>query len=199
MLIDATGKVVFDGHPSSITPDLIEKATAGAMKKPLWELPKPFAKVRAAVAKGDLAGALKEAETLKAQPNAPEEAATVADAVKSMITGALAGADAMATAEDYLGAQKEYERLTKAAKGLPEEATAKEKLAGFAKDEKIKKSIAAQKDLEKIVQMTVKSKKDAIEKKTALEAFIKKHEGKYAAKKAQEALAPIEASLQKAK
>jgi hypothetical protein len=194
VLVDASGKVVYEGGPQGVSPDLVQKATAGALKKPLWELPKAFAKVRAAIAKGDLATALKEAEAVKAQQGAPEEAAALVDSVKAMIAGGVAGADAMAAAGDYLGAQSEYQRVAKAAKGLPEEQQAKEKLAALAKDPAAKKGIKAQKELEKLTAEAPRSKKDVEELKTALEAFIKKNEGSFAAKRAQDLVAKYEKS-----
>ena len=192
VVIDATGKVVFDGGPGGITEDVVKKALVGALKKPLWELPKSFAKVRAAIGKGDLSVALKEAQTLSASANAPEEAAGVAESLKGMIAGALSGAESMETVGDFLGAQKEYERLVKSAKGLPEEATARQKLAALAKNPEAKKGIKAQKDLDTILAEPIRSEKDQRDMKAALEAFIKKNDGNFASKRAKDELAKFD-------
>lgn len=195
VLIDATGRVIFDGSPSGITPDLVQKAVAGALKKPLYELPKEFTKVRGHIAKGDLGAAMKEAETLKAQTNAPAEAEAVVEAIKGMISGQIAGADADMQAGDFLSAQRGYERVIKSAKGLPESDTAKTKLAEMLKDDTAKKVIKAQKDLDKILAEPMRSKKDATERKAALESFLKKNSENAAGRKAKEELDKVEKAL----
>jgi hypothetical protein len=192
VLIDATGKVVYEGGPEGVNTEAIEKATVGALKKPLWELPKPFAKLRAALGKGDWTAALKEAETLKSAQGAPEEAPSVYDSVKALIAGALAGAEAMETAGDFLGATREYERIAKSAKGLPEDAKAREKLAALAKNPDAKKGVKAQKDFEKVLAEPIRSEKDQRELKAALEAIVKKNESAFVVKRAEEALAKME-------
>lgn len=195
VLIDATGRVIYDGSPGGITPDIVQKAVAGALKTPLYELPKEFTKVRGHIAKGDLGAAMKEAQTLKAQANAPAEAATVVDAIQGMINGQIAGGDADAQAGDYLNAQRAYERVMKSAKGLPEADTAKSKLSEMMKDDTAKKVIKAQKDLEKLLAEPMRSKKDATERKAALESFLKKNAENAAGRKAKEELDKIEKAL----
>ncbi len=186
VLVDASGTILVSGSASEVTEELLKKALAGALKKPLWELPKSMSKVRSALAKADLSGALKDAEALAAQKDPLPDAASIAASVRAMIAGALATAEEMEHAEDFLGAQRGYERLQKSAKGLPEEATCKGRLATIQADGKAQKGIKAQKQLEKILEDPVKSKKDAEEQKRLLSDFAKKHEGTFAAKRAAE-------------
>ncbi len=199
MLVDASGKVVFDGGPSQINEDMVRGALTGALKTPLWELPKPFAKARGAVTKGELGVALKEAEALKQDAANAEIANTLAEAIKGMITGTLTGADALATEGDWLGAQREWKRLVKSAKGLPEEAAANAKLAELGTNADAKKGIKAQETLEKLTAEPVKKKKDAEERVVALDAFIKKNEGTFAGKKALELRDQLKEAISKAK
>ncbi|MSR75634.1 MAG: hypothetical protein EXS14_09235 [Planctomycetes bacterium] len=195
MLVDASGKVVFDGGPNQITDEMVKAACTGALTTPLWELPKPFAKVRTAISKGDYAAALKESQALLQDAANGETATKVADAVKGMVAGSLASADGMSVEGDFLGAERELQRLLKSAKGLPEEAAARAKLAAFASNDAAKKGMKAQKALEALTAEPLKSKKDAEKRVTELEAFIKKNEGTFAGKKALEQAEQLKGSL----
>jgi hypothetical protein len=199
MLVDASGKVVFDGGPGQINEDMVRGALQGALKTPLWELPKPFSKTRGAIAKGDLATALKESDALHQDAANAEAAKLLSEAIKGMVSGTLAGADALAAEGDWLGADREWKRLLKSAKGLPEEATAKSKLAELAKNPEAKKGLKAQEAFEKLTAEPVKSKKDAEERVLALDAFLKKNEGTFAGKKALEMRDQLKEAISKSK
>lgn len=197
VLVDVSGKVTFSGSPSAITEDMVKSACAGAMTTPLWELPKPFAKVRTAIAKGELAAALKEAQALQQDATNGETATKVADAVKGMVAGALSSAEGLSTAGDFLGAEREFQRLLKAAKGMPEEASAREKLTELTGSPEAKKGMKAQKTLESMTAEPVKTKKDAEKRVAELEAFIKKNEGTFAGKQALEQAEKLKEALKK--
>lgn len=184
VLVDANGKVVFSGHPGSLKDADVERAVQGALAIPLYELPAPFAKMRAAFSKGDLAGALREAKAAS-----HESAPTVAEAIQGLVSGSLAGAKDLAAAGDYLGARAEYERLAKSLRGLPEANDVAKALAELQADPAAQKAIPLQKELEKILALPVKTKSNREERKGALEAFVKKCPDGFARERAKAELA----------
>lgn len=192
VLVDATGKVVYKGGAGGYSEDLLKQATAGALKKPLWELPKEFAKARAAVQKGDLAAAIKESEALAKNEKVAAEAEGLKTALLAMLEGRLAGAKASGEAGDWMGAKTAYEQIAKSAKGLPAEKSAIEALAELAKNPEAQKGIKAQKALDELLAMPEKKEKDREAKMSALRAFAKKNDGSFAAKRAEEAASGLE-------
>jgi hypothetical protein len=191
VLLDASGKVVFAGHPSGVTAELVKQATQGALKTPLYALPKELSKVRTLLAKDDLAGAIAEAKAIAAKPGAPAEAATVAEALQAMIGGLLESADSLGQEGNWLEAKRTLERVQKAAKGLPEEAQAKEKLAALNANAEAQKELKAQGALEKILAMPTKKSKEREAQLAQLERFVEKNAGSFAGKEAEKRLAAL--------
>jgi hypothetical protein len=185
VLIDAGGKVVYFGSPQGVTNDLVSKAVQGALKTPLYALPKEMSKVRSLLAKDNIAGAIAECDSLAKKPNAPEQAASTAEALRSLVVSNIEAADSLSASGDWLGAQQGLERMLKAAKGMPQEAAAKEKLAAIAKNSDAQKEIKAQKALERILSQPVKKAKDVEELVETLKSFAKKNAGSFAAKAAE--------------
>jgi hypothetical protein len=188
LLIDATGRVLYSGGAGGYSEDLLKQAMTGAAKKPLWELPKEFAKARTAIVKGDFAAALKECDALAAAEKVAADAEALKAVVKSMIEGRLSGAKAASDAGDWAFAKETYEKLAKGCSGLPEEKAAKEALAKIAADPEAQKGLKAQKALESVLAMPDKKAKDREAKVAALRAFAKKNDGTFAGKKAEQAI-----------
>lgn len=192
-LVDPSGKIVWRGHPGNLNDGIIQSALGGALKKPLWELPKEYAKVKIAIAKGDLATAVRESRALAGAPTPPPDAATVADAISNMVTGSLTAAEGLAKAGDYLGAQRDYQRLAKALAGLPEARTAQTALDDMKKNPDAMKGIKAQLELEKALQMPDKKAADRASLREALESIKKTYPGTFAASEADKAIASLTA------
>jgi hypothetical protein len=192
VLIDASGKIVYSGSPGGITNDIVSKATTGALKTPLYSLPKEMAKVRKLLAKDDLSGAIAECESLAKKSDAPPEAAATAEALRAMIASTIESADALGKVGNWLEAQEVCERMLKAAKGLPEEALAKEKLASMSKDKDIQKEIKAQKALAKVLSMPLRKEKDVEAMADSLRHFIKRNPETFASKEAERKLSSLE-------
>ncbi len=184
LLIDSTGRVLYSGGAGGYSEELMKQAMTGAAKTPLWELPKDFAKARAAIVKGDFAAALKDCETLAANQKVTAEAEALKVTVKAMVEGRLGGAKSAGEAGDWAFAKDTYEKLAKGCVGLPEEKTAKEALTAIAGDAEAQKGLKAQKALEPLLAMPDKKAKDREAKVAALKAFAKKHDGTFAGKKA---------------
>jgi hypothetical protein len=185
LVMDATGKVLMNGEHA--TEDALRQAAAGAIKRPLWELPKEFAKVRAGVAKGDFASALKECGNLAKKEALAQDAEATSKALQSLIDGRLEAAKAAATAGDWASAKAAYEALAKGCVGLPAEKTAKEALSEMSKNAEAQKGLKLQKALDALLEMPEKKDKDRAAKADALDAFAKKNDGTFAGKRAAEA------------
>jgi hypothetical protein len=194
VLVDATGKIAWTGHPGNLQEDAVRGALTGALKKPLWELPKDFAKFRAAIGKDQLSAALKELDALAKAPNPPADLDVLKGAVQSMLDGRLAGAKAAGEAGDWASAKEGYERLAKAAAGLPVEKDAKDALAELGKNADAQKGLKAQKELAGLLEMPEKKEKERTAKVDALKAFAKKYGDSFAGKKAAEAAEALSAA-----
>jgi hypothetical protein len=194
ILVNAAGKVVWTGHPSSVQEAQVEEALVGALAKPLWELPKEFAKVRTAIGKDQLATALKETDAVAKAPALTQEAESLGKAIQTMIDGRLAGAQAAGAAGDWAGAKAAYEQVVKSAPGLPAEAAAKTALTEIAKNPDAAKGIKAQKALDSVLAMPDKKPKDKEAKLAALREFAKRNAGVFAAKRAEDAAEVLAAS-----
>jgi hypothetical protein len=191
VLLDPSGKVVYAGSPSGVTAELVKQATQGALKTPLYALPKELAKVRTLLTKDDLAGAIAEAKAVAAKPDAPAEAAAVAESLQAMVAGLLESADALGSDGNWLEAKRTLERVQKAGKGLPQEAQAKEKLAALASNQAAQKEIKAQTALEKILAMPTKKSKEREAQLAQLERFAEKNAESFAGKEAAKRLAEL--------
>jgi hypothetical protein len=191
VLVDATGKVLHSGSPSAITQEMVREAVKGALKTPLHDLPKELAKVRTLIAKGDIAGALAEAQSVAARPGAPAEAASLIEGLAALPGAQLEAARTLGAKGDWLEAQRTLDRLQKSARGLPEEAEARRELARMAEDAAVQKELKAQKALEKILAMPARKEKEIEARKDALATFIKKNPGSYAATEAERRLAAM--------
>lgn len=187
LLIDATGRVLYSGGAGGYSEELMKQAMTGAAKTPLWELPKEFAKARAAIVKSDFAAALKECDALASNQKVTAEAEALKTTVKAMVEGRLGGAKSAGEAGDWAFAKDAYEKLAKGCVGLPEEKAAKEALTAIAGNAEAQKGLKAQKALEAVMAMPDKKAKDREAKAAALKAFAKKNDGSFAGKKAEQA------------
>jgi len=183
LLVNSQGAIVWEGHPGSLNEEEIRKALTGALKRPLWDLPKTFAPVKTAFLKGDFATAIKAASAMPG-----DDAKQLAETIKSVVAGTLASADKKKSDGDFLGAQKDYQRLAKGVKGLPEEQAVAEGIAFLTKDADAVKGIKLQKELEKILELPAKSKGDKAKRREALETFATKNPGTFAAAVAKKAV-----------
>jgi hypothetical protein len=136
ILIDVTGKVVWEGHPASLTDADITKATAGALAKPLWDWPASAKDVRAALSKRAYADAVAKAEKLT-DPDAP----AIKAAIQGVIASRVANTKAMFESGDFLAASNAVADLQKQLEGLPEKADI----------DKVAADIKANKDADKII------------------------------------------------
>lgn len=185
VLVDPSGKVVYFGNPGGVTNELVAKAVQGALKSPVYTLPRELSKVRALLAKDDVAGAIAEVKSVASKPNPPAEAEGLAESLQAMLASSLEAATELGGQGNWLECKRACERLAKAARGLPEEAAAKAKLSEIGRNPDAQKEIKAQMALERILAMPVRKEKEVEAMADSLQAFLKRNGGTYAARAAE--------------
>jgi hypothetical protein len=142
VLVDASGTVLWTGHPGSLPEAQIANAVQGALQTPIWEWPESADKVAKELRKRRFAKALEEARELDDD--------AVAKSVQAMIDGALKGLERAHEAGDYLAAVRLGERLEDWLDDLPEEERVKAILEKIDDDDRAQDILDAQ---EKIAKM----------------------------------------------
>ena len=181
VLFNPSGKIVWDGHPGSLTGADIDKALAGALTKLPWEWEPALQPAAQLLAKRQFAQAIALAQ--KAGASGEGLVAAVQGVVKSRVEAI----NAMKTAGNFLGASEDGANLVKDLKGLPEETELATMLKDLAADKDAQKVIAAQKQVRDIVSEKIK-KKELVGVLKRLEKIKTDNEGNAAAKDAQEAI-----------
>lgn len=156
VVVDASGTVIFNGHPAQIDDGVLAKAVVGAIEKPMWEWSGASKGVKAALIKGDFKTALELAEKLGEADGGPKILAAVQGMVKAKVE-AMRGAQAKG---DFLGAQTAAQKLEKQLAGMPEGAEAAKIAADIAADPNALKVIEGQKKVTKVVGQKPGKKKE---------------------------------------
>lgn len=142
VLVNASGKVAWRGHPGGLTDATIEEALEGALPTPLWEWPKSADGVKKALQKNSLAKALAAAEKV-----GPEYVTVVRGAIDAHVAGMKAAYED----GDFLEAQTMAEAGEKSLKGLSEAEVCAETLQAIDGDKEAKRILAGQEKLKKLV------------------------------------------------
>ena len=186
ILVDASGNIVYLGHPGSVTESMIEAALDGALAKPLYEWPKELNGVAKAVRKGDLAGALADLAKLG------DAHAEVTTAVRGMVKGRVSQVEKARDAGDWLRVQTLGEDLVKGLGKLEEAATVQAILDTLDKDKAAKEILKAQQKVAKLFEGELKKNQlDKVQKD--LEKIIAEHEGTAAERDARAGLEKLKA------
>lgn len=146
VLIDATGTVVWKGHPASLEESTLSAALRGALPKPLWEWSPAAKGAKSALLKRAFKSALEQAAKLKPEDGGPEILAAIQGMVKSGVES-LRGSFEKG---DYLAAQTSAQSLQKELAGLPEVEEAIKVLSEIAADKNAQGVIKGQQKLAKI-------------------------------------------------
>mgnify|MGYP001617325885 FL=1 len=181
VLIDASGTVVWDGHPGSVDTALIETATKGALTKPLWEWTGAAKPVKAALLKRAYKEALDAAAKLGEADNGPQIKAAIEGIVKSRIDGMQSDY----TAGNYLGAQTAASELSTQLKGLPEMDAALKLAADIAANKDAQPILKAQRQVAKIRAGDLAKRKEIEAAIEDLKKIMRAAPGSYAAKEAE--------------
>ncbi|MBI5364442.1 MAG: TlpA family protein disulfide reductase [Planctomycetes bacterium] len=187
ILLDPSGKVVWQGHPGSLSEDAIQKALVGALEKPLWDWPASAKDVRAALTKQAYSDALAKAAKLTEADGGP----AIQKAIQGIVAGKVAALKAAMTAGNFLAVSTTGAEIAKAVDGLPEKADVEKVLADLEANKDAKKVIQAQK---KVAELRDKKwKKRELEGAIAdLKKMAKANAGNYAATEAEELAAELD-------
>lgn len=172
-LVDPTGKVVWQGHPSSLDAATIEQHLEGALTRPIYTWSGAAGKVKKAFLKNDFGGAITAAKKLAEDDPFGVE---VEGIVRGILEGRLAMYDGALERGDVLTAYDGYKSLSKGLKGLDEDEHVKAQLKVISKSKEMKAAMKAQEDLAEISAVELRRKKDCDEVVDALEKLLKKNE-----------------------
>jgi hypothetical protein len=187
-LINAQGKIVWDGHPSELSDETIKSAVAGALPTPLFDLPASASALKTALQKHNYAAALAEATKVPSGDGDSD----LSKIVQGIVTGRVQTLASALKEGNFLGAQDLATALKKELEGLPELPEADKALAEIKANKEADKIIAAQKKVHQIGDQKL-GKKAEFEKALAdLKKISKDFAGTYAAKEADAVTTQVE-------
>jgi hypothetical protein len=192
-LIDPTGKVVWDGHPSALDNATIEKSLVGALTKPVWEWPAAAKEARSALMKRKYADALAAAAKLTEADQGP----SIKEAIERLVSSRVTAMKSALEEGNFLGAQDAANELAKSLDGLPEKADAEKVAAEVKANKDAERVIKAQKTLRELRNKPPTRSKDREKAMTDLKKIQKDLAGTFAAKEAEELQMQIRAAMQK--
>lgn len=187
-LVNAAGKIVWEGHPGELQDKQIESALAGALPTPLFDLPANATAVKTALAKRNFAAALAEAGKLSEADGGP----ALKQVVQGLVTGRVSAMNAALKDGDLLAAQEAASALKKELEGLPEAPEADKVLSEIKANKEADKIIGAQKKVHAIADQKL-GKRAEFEKALAdLKKISKDFPGSFVAKEAEALATQIE-------
>ena len=181
VLFDPSGKVVWDGHPASLTDADIEKAVNGALPKMPWEWEAALQPAAKLLGKRQYASAIAEARKVGVGADA------LIAAVRAVVKGNVEGIKSAKTEGDFLAVSEDGAALVKSLNGLPEEVEVATLLKELAADKEAQKVIAAQKQVRNLTAEEPK-KRDLPVVLKKLEKLKKDNEGNAAGRDATAAI-----------
>lgn len=150
VILGPDGKVIWKGHPSSLSEKLVEQALEKVVLRFGYEFPKAFAKVKAKIDKKDFAGALDAltaAEAVDGAEGAEGADAEVAAKIRADLVGYAEDVKKMALSDaeggDYLTAEATLKELAKQYKGSEPGKAIDALLKEWKSDSTVKKEIKA--------------------------------------------------------
>ena len=183
-LIDASGTIVWQGHPSSLTDKIVEQHLIGALPTPAFEWPKSAKSVRKAFLKDKLAKALQAATKMGS------EGEDVRAAIQGVIESRTAQVERLFEEGDFLGVQENGVKTIKALDKLPESARIEAVLDKLAGDAEAQKILKAQLKVRKTVPEKIK-KKNRTKVISALKKIAREYPDTAAARDAERAIANV--------
>ena len=186
-LIDATGTILWSGHPAELSEGLIEKATEGALSKPFWEWTGAAKDVKAAMLKHSYKAALDGAAKLTAADDGP----AIAKAIEGLVASRVAGMKADYEKGNFLGAEDAATALQKELEGLPGKDDAVKLLADLKANKQAPPVLKAQKQIAKMRDADIHKSKEIDAAIEDLKKIAKDLSGTYAATQADDLMAEL--------
>jgi len=189
VLIDASGKVAWDGHPSALDDETIAAALRGALAKPLYDWPAAAKPVAQSLVKEDFAGALAKAAKLGD--------AEITKQVQEILEGRVKSAEVALADGNFFDARESAEKLVTGLEGLPEQARAKQVVADVDAHPDAKRVLEGQKAIRKLQSKELGKRKEQEKAMEDLKKLSTDLRGTYAAKEAEALMEQIRLRLQK--
>lgn len=188
ILLDPSGQEIWRGSPHKLDAATIERATAGALKAPLFTCSNEFSKVKDAFYKNQLGRALTAAEELARLKKPPGGAVAIAENLNQLIQYRLSAAAKLLENEQYLDARRELTNLKQMLEPRPEANVAKGLLDSLQKDPKAKAAIAASEELDEILRLPRKTDSQKKIRQNRLESLVARFPTTPAAERARKEL-----------
>lgn len=190
VLVSTTGKVVWQGHPSGLTPEIIAPHLKGAVSRPMWDWPKSASSVAKSLKKGSISKARQAAETLSQKGDSfGDELVSCIDAI---IEGKVNAIEADFAAGRFLQVSEAGKQAKKSLAGLPAAKTIKETVDKMKADRSSKKTIAMQRRLRKLTAEAPRTPREAQKLIGELKKLQRRAAGTIAAKEALAAISSYE-------
>lgn len=180
VLIDATGTVVWSGHPGQLDESTIEEHLGGTLSKPVFEWPNASKGVAKSLVKGDFAGALAAAKALSEADGGPEVVAQVS----GLIDARVAQVEGWVKAGNFLDVLEGGGQLTKGLGDHEHAAKVAALVAQVEADEQAKPVLEAQKRIRKLRAKDPSKRKEIEAQMEDLEKLREELRGTYAAEEA---------------
>lgn len=181
-LIDANGKIAWEGHPGTLTEKIIESALVGALPKPLFEFPAKAAGVKSALVKHNYAAAVAEAAKLSDADGGPE----LKKVIEGLVAARVAGMKSALKEGDFLSADATASALKKDLDGLPEATEAEKVLTEIKGNKDAARIIQGQKKVRALQDKKMTRRQDIEQAMADLDKIAKDFAGTYAATQATE-------------
>lgn len=179
VLLDLSGRIVWQGVPSEVRDELVEQHLEGVISAPSWQWPDETGTVLKALQKRQYKKVLDAAAKLET-PLARE----IETALELSIAGRTAALEALYERGEYLDTVDTCRRMTKNFAGLEAGTVAKEMEKRITSDKEAKKQLQAQANVRKLEQTELHNLKQAEKTLKSAEKLARKYEGTVAGKKA---------------
>jgi len=176
ILVDATGKIIWDGFPPNMPIDLLEEALKDAISVPMYEWTGPAKAIKASFLKGDYGKALKAANKLAADDKLGVE---IGDMVRRLIAIRIETIESQLEKGDVYEAYTSAKAFSKNIKGLPEAAAVKALVKSISGDKVLKKILSTQEKLSEIKATEHPKRKDCEKSIGKLEKLLKSNKDPY--------------------
>jgi hypothetical protein len=175
-LVDAGGRVIWSGHPMSLSEGDIEEALDGAADAMARDWPKSATSVKKALKKGDYAKAIEAAKGLAEED---ELGADLVAKLRGLVQRRVAACEGAFESGDVLVAYEAGKAIVKGLDGLDEGTRVEAILEQIAKDKELKARLKTLEKLREICGEEVRRQKDCDEVIAALEKLGKGKDGTY--------------------
>lgn len=180
VLVDATGSVVWRGHPGELSESMLEEHLTGTLSKPIFEWPDAAQGVGKSLVKGEFAAALAAARTLSEADGGPEVVAQVS----AVIDARVAQVEGWRKAGNVYDVLETGARLAQGLEGHEHAAKVAALVAEVEADKDAKPVLEAQKRIRKMRAKDPSKRKEIEGQMDDLEKIREEMRGTYAAEEA---------------